>query len=122
MLPVNELRHRQEQRLLPALAAWEEAKKSLESAIALAESREREYRDIADDVHRKLDALQTVIVMAQELEESQGVGALEASRTSTPSARPARSGVLQVSSRRLFPANWRSRETSLSILPARQRK
>jgi hypothetical protein len=141
MLPVDELRRRQEQRLLPALAAWDEAKKNLEGAIALAEAREREYREIAEDVQRSLGALQLVLSMTQELEDAKlrergsfsGVNqalpmaSVEESRTSNGAAtalqiqnarsdRPLPNGLVRVSSRRLFPANWRSKDTSLSIL------
>ena len=77
MLPIDELRRHQEQRLLPAFAAWQEAQKSLEAAIALAEIRERNYREVADDVRRKLAALQLVISMTQELENA-GVAELNA--------------------------------------------
>ena len=115
MLPVEELRRRQEQRLLPPLTAWEEAKKKLEEAIALAEAREHEYRLIAEDVQRKLGALQMVIGMTQELDEARSIALIE---QSAPSHRPLQNGLVRVSSRRLFAANWRSKETSLSILPA----
>ena len=139
MLPIDGLRRHQEQRLLPALAAWEEAKKSLEKAIALAELREQEYREIADDVLRRLAALQLVISMTQELENA-GVAELNSGlahpwpmlaaqehRVSNPvpatlqqkSTQPVLqlpSGLVRVSSRRLFPSKWRSNESSLSIL------
>jgi hypothetical protein len=124
MLPIDELRRREEQRLLPALAAWDEAKKILENAIALAENREREYREIADDVQQRLGALQTVIGMTQELEaskESMAVPAIEESRTSLASDQPLQNGLVRVSSRRLFSASWRSNESSLSILESASR-
>ena len=67
MFKIDQLRRRQEQRLLPVLKSWDEAKKHLEDAIALAETREREFREVSEDVQRKLDALDLVISMAKEL-------------------------------------------------------
>lgn len=64
---IDQLRQRQEQRLLPVLESWDAAKKHLEDAIALAEAREREFREVQEDVRRNLDALVLVIRMAREL-------------------------------------------------------
>jgi hypothetical protein len=64
---IDLLRRRQEQRLLPVLASWDAAKKHLENAIALAEAREREFREVQEDVRRNLDALVLVIGMTKEL-------------------------------------------------------
>lgn len=66
MIDVDQIRVRQEQRLTPALQALNEAKQHLANAIALVETRERQYRDIQDDVKQKLDALAVVISMASE--------------------------------------------------------
>ncbi|MGA2713698.1 MAG: hypothetical protein ABSG41_11390 [Bryobacteraceae bacterium] len=66
MSNIDQLRHRQEQRLLPVLKSWDDAKKHLEEAIALAETRERDFRAVSEDVQRKLDALDLVIGMAKE--------------------------------------------------------
>lgn len=74
MLDLDRLRSRQEQRLMPALEAWNLAKKNLEDAIALAEAREREFRDLSEDVKRNLDALELVGRMAGELEAGPSSG------------------------------------------------
>jgi hypothetical protein len=66
MIDVDQIRIRQEQRLTPVLQALNEAKQHLANAIALVETRERQYREIQDDVKRKLDALALVISMAAE--------------------------------------------------------
>jgi hypothetical protein len=50
---IEQIRRRQEQRLARSLESWNEAKKQLESAIALAEAREREFREVSDDVRRR---------------------------------------------------------------------
>jgi hypothetical protein len=129
MLPVDELRRYQEQRLLPALAAWEGARKNLKDAIALAETREQEYRQIGEDVQRRLSALQLVIGMTQELDEARGTGVKEESRStiaavtpldnqSAQSDRPLHNGLARVSSRRLFPANWRSSAADTGVKTA----
>lgn len=51
-----------------ALDSWNLAKKHLEEAIALAEAREREFREVSEDVKRRLGALDLVASMARELE------------------------------------------------------
>src|SRR5580704_12947367 len=67
MINFDQLRRRQEQRLVPALESWNEAKDHLEKAIALAETREKEFREVSEDVQRKLGALDVVIGMANEI-------------------------------------------------------
>jgi len=67
MFNFDQLRSRQEQRLLLAVETWNEAKVHLEKAIALAEAKEREYSEVAEDVRRRLDALELVGSMAREL-------------------------------------------------------
>jgi hypothetical protein len=64
---IDQLRQRQEQRLLPVLESWDAAKKHLETAIALAEAKEREYHEVQEDVRRNLDALVLVIKMARDM-------------------------------------------------------
>ena len=68
MLDLDQLRSRQEQRLIPALESWNLAKKHLEEAIALCEAREREFQQVSEDVKRRIDALQLVATMANELQ------------------------------------------------------
>jgi hypothetical protein len=138
MIPADELRRREEKRLLPALEAWNEAKKILEQAIALAEAREKDYRELSHEVQRRLDALQLVINMSMELEHatpagSQGIGepaqplpvlaentavaaASAATDQSTGRTSQKQNGIMSISSRRLFPANWRAKHPQLSIL------
>jgi hypothetical protein len=67
MFNFDQLRSRQEQRLLAAVETWNEAKEHLENAIALAEAKEREYSKVAEDVRRRLEALELVGSMAREL-------------------------------------------------------
>ena len=126
MFPIDKLRHKQEQRLQPPLHAWNEAKKNLEAAIALAETREKEYRKVAEDVQLKLDALQLVISMTTELanEDPPQIEEPQVSNLSLPApeekslatAPKSLSQVVRVSSRRLFAANWRSPQTRSPIL------
>lgn len=68
MLDLDRLRSRQEQRLIPALESWNRAKKRLEEAIALCEACEREFQQVSEDVKHRLDALDLVTCMANELE------------------------------------------------------
>src|SRR5947209_2895148 len=64
MIDIEQLKIRQEQRLLPPLQAWNEAKRQLENAIALTEARQREYERVCRDVRQKLDALEVVLNIA----------------------------------------------------------
>ncbi|HEX4275106.1 MAG TPA: hypothetical protein VHZ74_07120 [Bryobacteraceae bacterium] len=107
---MDELRRRQEERLLPAMDAWNAAKKNLEQAIALAETREKEYRELSDDVRRRLDAMQLVLGMAQELEQETSEQ-LVVRETEKPN------GLLRLSSQKIFPAAWRAKYASLAIQP-----
>jgi hypothetical protein len=72
MVDINQLRTQQEQRLAPALQAWNLAKQQLEAAIQLTETREREYKEMQEDVRRKLDALELVLSLAGQSEQSSG--------------------------------------------------
>jgi hypothetical protein len=140
----DQLRRWQEQRLVPVLESWNEAKAHLEKAIALAETREREFREVSEDVQRKLGALDIVMGMANEIgdeipierllsaaESKPGLMLLEkaiggARTTEMPEtsvqvriAAPQSQGfggLLRRSSRPLFPARERSKYASLSIL------
>lgn len=67
MTNIEQLRHSQQQRLIPSLALLNAARKNLEDAIALTEAREREYRELSEDVQRKVDAIDLVASMAREL-------------------------------------------------------
>ena len=142
MIKFDQLRSLQEQRLVPVLESWNEAKDHLEKAIALAETREKEYREISEDVQRKLGALDLVMGMANEsgdeipterllnaaentpapmLLEKASVRATEMAKTSVqfqiavPHSRGF-GGLLRRSSRPLFTAHQRSKYASLSIL------
>jgi len=144
MLNIDQVRTHQEQRLVPVLDAWNEAKRNLENAIALAEAREREYREVCADVRKKLDALDLVIHMARELRDeiperrpgnsveiestpmlltSAAKDTEVAETADTPVKAQPGSGDLQRldrllrrSSRPLFPAKPQARIASLSIL------
>ena len=56
----EEIKRRQEQRIEDALEAWEASKKALQDAIALVETKEREYTAIVSEVSRNLDAVDLV--------------------------------------------------------------
>lgn len=145
MIKFDQLRRRQEQRLVPAFESWNEAKNDLEKAIARAETREREFREISEDVQRKLGALDVVMGMANEIgaeiptgrllnaaentprtlmvleKASEGVRANEMPETSVQAKTTVPhshgfGGFLRRSSRPLFPARSRSKLGSLSIL------
>lgn len=88
MLDLERLRSRQEQRLIPALEAWNLAKKHLQEAIALTETREREFRELSDDVKRNLDALNMVARMAGELEGGTPAERRPAEQSLPPAAQP----------------------------------
>ncbi|HXE64958.1 MAG TPA: hypothetical protein VN519_15545 [Bryobacteraceae bacterium] len=112
--PLDELRRRQQDRLLPAMDAWNEAKKNLEAAIALAALREREYVELSKDVRRRLDALQLVLGMAQELEGEPPQRAAFEPEVRAIGEPPAQTGVMRTSSKKLFPAGWRARYASVT--------
>lgn len=61
------IRDQQEKRLLAALQIWETEKKSLEEAIARCEAKEREFREVQDDVQRRLEALDLVMDMSRQI-------------------------------------------------------
>jgi hypothetical protein len=145
MFNVDLIRSRQEQRLMNLRAAWNEAKKNLEEAIALTEAREREFLQASQDVERRLAALDLVASMARELDqpeihEERGLNAAENQPKLNPPDHPAETikaiqsatappaelkngapeflefdGLIRKSSRPLFPQQARSKY-SLSIL------
>jgi hypothetical protein len=133
MFNFDQLRNRQEQRLLTAVETWNEAKEHLEKAIALAEAKEREYSEVSEDVRRRLEALDIVSGMARELggevqteqpmlmPPEKTAGELKVRENSVPVAGVASEsngfdGFLHKSSRPLFPSNVRSKYARLSIL------
>jgi hypothetical protein len=143
MLNIDQVRTHQEQRLVPVLEAWNEAKRNLENAIALAETREREYREVFADVRKKLDALDLVISLATELRDEIAEGhpitlaenqlvprlltagndtkVAETPETAVKTQSTVRDlqrldGLLRRSSRSLFPSKQQARIASLSIL------
>jgi hypothetical protein len=129
MFDFDRLRSRQEQRLLLVLESWDEAKEHLQKAIALAENKEREYREVSEDVRRRLDALELVSAMARELGgDMPAERSLNASENQPmlmpppengengPPEPPAFDGMMRTTSRSLFPSHVRSRFARLSIL------
>ena len=64
MVDLEQIRIAQEQRLVPVLKAWDEAKAHLEEAIELAKAREREFHEISEDIRHNLSALDFVKEMA----------------------------------------------------------
>jgi hypothetical protein len=69
MFSLDQLRRRQEQRLSLALESWNDAKEHLKTALARAAAKEQEYREVSEDVRRRLDAMELVRTMARELGE-----------------------------------------------------
>jgi hypothetical protein len=144
MFNLDKLRTRQEQRLSLAMESWNEAKDHLKTALALAAAKEREYRDVAEDVRQRLDALELVRSMARELGEEvlpdrslnapenqprlmppknpgEDLMALEKAITrvavrSDPLELPAFEGTVRKSSRPLFGSDVRANLARLSIL------
>lgn len=129
MIEIDQLRSRQEQRLASALESWNEAKDQLKNAIALTVLREREFREVSDDVQRKLAALDLVVGMANEM----GGAILPERRLSPPpgtrpmlmlmgkthgesNAESGFAGLLRKSSRPLFPPRQQSKNPIFSIL------
>lgn len=100
MTNIEQLRALQHQRLVPSLALWNEAKKNLEDAIALTERREREHRELCDDVQRKIEAIDLVASLTRELDGKGGSGPrVTVSETPKPmqsTGGPERNGVLPV--------------------------
>jgi hypothetical protein len=145
MFNLELIRNRQEERLKSLRASWVEAKKHLEEAIALTETREREFREASLDVQRRLEALDLVVSMAREMEapevpEERSLNAADEQPKLNPPDHPAETiraiqsaaapppelksgppelpdydGLVRKSSRPLFPAQARSKY-SLSIL------
>ena len=56
----EEIKRRQEQRIEDALEAWEASKKALQDAIALVETKEKEYTGVVSEVRRNLEAVDLV--------------------------------------------------------------
>ncbi len=75
-LSLEEIRARLEQKLLSAHEEWDFEKKRLEEAMARAEGKEREYREVAEDVRRRLEALELVTAMALGMDEPTKAGEL----------------------------------------------
>jgi hypothetical protein len=69
MFSLDQLRSWQEQRVSLALASLNDAKEHLKDAMALAAAEERDYREVSEDVRRRLDAMELVSSMARELDE-----------------------------------------------------
>jgi hypothetical protein len=67
MFDFDQRRGRHEQ--LMARESWIEAKVQLEKALAVAETKEREYRDALEDVRRKVDELELASSRANDVGE-----------------------------------------------------
>ena len=68
MIEQELLRRRLEQRLSLARESWNTARKHLEDAIMVAQAAEREFSEISEDVRKRIEALDLVVSMAEELE------------------------------------------------------
>jgi hypothetical protein len=125
-IQIEELRRLEEQRLVPAIQAWNEAKRNLESAIALAETREKEYQALSEDVQRRLAALSVVVEMSNdllpggppakpaaihEISAMPDLRAIQLANTCADSTKSVekQKAAVGASSRQLFPAMWRAR-------------
>src|SRR5690242_7979329 len=64
MVDIDQIRVAQCQRLLAGLKAWDDAKSELEIAIAIAAAREKEFRELSEDVRRNIDALDLILELA----------------------------------------------------------
>jgi len=113
LVDLEQIRIAQEQRLLPVLKAWDEAKEHLEEAIELAKEREQEFHAISEDIRRNLSALDFVKELAAGTEmkapsRPRLIPADSPRRESQPAEDPESStrvygGLLRRSSRPLFP-------------------
>jgi len=138
-LPLERLRDRLEERLLGALDSWEAEKKHLEEVVARAEAKMQEFREIADDVKRRLDALDLVTGMLRESEaempaepslpvpdalamlsaaaEERAIAPVRSAAEESPRVEsPRMDSPFGSSSRPLFTAEQRARAGKLSIL------
>ncbi len=66
VIDADQIRMRQEQRVVSARQALDEARVQLASAMALVETLEQEYQSVQNDAGRKLSALELVLSMAGE--------------------------------------------------------
>ena len=124
MLDIAEIRARQERRVIAALHSLNNARKDLQEAISETEAREQRFREVSEDVRRRLEALDLVEKMAGERDEeavqapadqtAEGLSRLLIA-TSPPATEKAAS-VVRTSSRSLFPSLRRARGSELSIL------
>jgi len=141
VLPLDRLRDRLEECLLTALESWEVEKKNLEQMVARAEAKEQEFRKVADDVKKRLDALDLVTDMVREVESERPAPVVKpeprpilapalkkpsfaenmaesAPDDEKPAAEPRLFDLpFRTSSRPLFTAEQRARAGVLSILP-----
>ena len=69
MIEQELLRRRLEQRLSLARESWNSARKHLEDAIVVAQAAEREFCEISEDVRKRIEALDLVVSMAEELDD-----------------------------------------------------
>lgn len=121
------LRNIEEQRLQAALQVWEMEKKRLEEAIAWGEAKEREFREISDDVKSRLQALELVASMnkaskpepaPQLARRAATAGNAVATTTGTEVAEQRTANTrMRRSWRPLFSAGFQSAAAGLSILP-----
>lgn len=124
MLDIDNLRARQERKVVAALHSLNNARKDLQDAISETEARERRFREVSEDVRRRLEALDMVARMADEPDEEiieppsdqtvEGLSKLMIA-TSPPAAEKVVRAV-HTTSRPMFPSLRRARGSELSIL------
>jgi hypothetical protein len=85
---IEEIKKWQQERVEQALNAWENSKRLLEQAIANVEAQEREYSIVASDVQQKIEMLETVAALGQEMDSQTGpeTSAREIPERGTPPA------------------------------------
>lgn len=116
------LRELEERRLQAALKVWESERKRLEEAIAWGEAKEREFREIQEDIKIRLAALDLVASMSRASKPEAATQPASAAATQAPA--PAASAAdakvdtrVRRSWRPLFSASLQPAAAGLSILP-----
>jgi len=124
MLDIAELRAREERKVVAALHSLNGARKDLQDAISETEARERRFREVSEDVRRRLEALDLVERMAEETDEEAvdhpadqtAEGLSQLLIATSPPATEKVTHAVRTSSRPLFPSLRRTRAAELSIL------
>ncbi len=68
VISLDEIRTGLERKMLRAIESWDVEKKRLAEAVSRAEAKEREFREIAEEVRRRFEAIDLVTEMAGQTE------------------------------------------------------